>query len=372
MHTPTRTYLLTTVAFCIVLSTFGFRSWYQKAPVGGEARHRCTAFTIGNKGYVGGGHVNSGVLITYKDYWQYDPGTNSWTQIADYGGGLRFHSSAFTIGNYAYVGGGENSTGSYTKDFWKYIPEVNIWERVADYPGIARRGGVAFTIDEEGYYGTGQSTAGYLADFYKYDPTANSWSSIADFIGAPRNAAIAFTDGTKGYVGTGHIPGLAVNDFFAYDPATDTWEEKAPVGDTVRQDAAAFFIDGKGYVCTGHDEQGNDFKDMWEYDISGDTWTRITDFEGQKRRYAVSFIISNIAYLCGGTDGTNFKDLWAWAPSVGLSEQATLSFSIFPNPSPGILHIDLRLVDSKNHQLIIFNSIGDQVYEEQRQGLLID
>ena len=88
------------------------RTWYQRAHHGGDARHRVTAFSIGNKGYLGGGHVNSGVLITYSDYWEYDPATNTWTQIADYGGGQRYHSSAFTIGNAAYVGGSRMPTSS--------------------------------------------------------------------------------------------------------------------------------------------------------------------------------------------------------------------------------------------------------------------
>jgi N-acetylneuraminic acid mutarotase len=364
MKNKFKTYSVWILALCAVTSSFAFRSWYQKAPVGGEARHRCTGFVIGNKGYIGGGHVNSGVLITYKDYWQYDPATNSWSQIADFGGGDRFHSSSFTIGDFAYVGGGEEHSGSYMKDFWKYIPSVNIWERVADFPGIARRGGVGFALNNFGYYGTGQSTAGYLDDFYKYDPESDSWTPVANFIGAPRNAAVAFTDGNKAYVGTGHIPGAAIKDFYAYDPISDQWEAKADVGDTIRQDATAFFIDGKGYVGTGHDELGNDFDDFWEYNIAEDTWTKIADFEGQKRRYAVSFVIDNIAYLCGGTDGTNFKDLWAWAPSVGIQEEDKSAFQIYPNPSYGSIVLESNDNKFIQMQVSVFNLSGEKVHTQ--------
>ena len=321
------------------------RTWYQKAHIGGEARHRCTAFSIGNKGYYGGGHVNSGETITYKDYWEYDPATNSWSQIADFGGGLRYHSSAFTIDGYAYVGCGENSTSNYTNDFWKYVPEVNTWFPIANLPSTPRRGGTAFSISGKGYYGLGQSDDGYHTDFYTYDPATNVWTAIADFIGEARSAAVSFTHNAKGYVGTGHKIGEALNDFYEYDPLTNTWTVKANVGGSIRQDAMAFMIDGKGYIGTGNDNLGNDFKDIWEYDFSTNIWTQINDFGGQKRRYATTFTIENIVYLAGGTNGTNFKDCWAFAPSVSIFESLSENFTIqlFPNPSTEKITISTNL-----------------------------
>src|SRR6187402_1954193 len=101
------------IAFCLLHGTC-HAAWVQRASFGGDARHRCTGFAIGNKGYIGGGHTNSGTLAYFKDYWEYDPATKSWTQRADYGGGYRYHTTAFTIENYAYVGLGEDETGAYT------------------------------------------------------------------------------------------------------------------------------------------------------------------------------------------------------------------------------------------------------------------
>jgi N-acetylneuraminic acid mutarotase len=324
------------------------RTWYQRAHHGGDARHRVTAFSIGNKGYLGGGHVNSGVLITYSDYWEYDPATNTWTQIADYGGGQRYHSSAFVIGNAAYVGCGENNSGGYTKDFWKYVPEVNTWFPIAELTAIERRGCVAFAIDGIGYFGLGQSDAGYRNDFFRYDPETNVWSTVADFPGTPRNAAVSFTHNGKGYVGTGHITGLAVNDFYEYDPNTDTWTEKASVGLQPRQDAIGFSIDGKGYIGTGNDNIDQDFGDIWEYDFELDTWTQIEDFGGIKRRYGATFSIDNIVYVASGTDGTNLKDLWAWAPSVSIAESYLdeITISLYPNPSNDFIQINASLPEN--------------------------
>lgn len=333
--------LLLTPHFTMAIS----RSWYQKSHVGGDARHRCTGFSIGNKGYYGGGHINSGAVVTYSDYWEYDPATNSWTQIADFGGGQRYHSSAFVIGNVAYVGCGEDESSNYNADFWKYVPEVNTWIQISDIPGEPRRGGTAFAINGIGYYGLGQSLDGYHFDFYSYDPSLDTWTPIADFIGEQRSAAVNFVLDNKAYVGTGHIVGDAVSDFYMYDPATDTWEAKANVGGSVRQDAMGFSIDGKGYIGLGSDNFSVDFGDIWEYDASTDAWTQIEDFEGAKRRYPVTFVIENIAYVAGGTDGNNMKDLWAYAPTVSLNEVLLkeLNLSSFPNPSEDYITIHYAL-----------------------------
>ncbi len=343
------------------------RTWYQKAHVGGDARHRCTGFAIGNKGYYGGGHINSGTTVTYRDYWEYDPATNSWTQIADFGGGLRYHSSAFVIGDAAYVGGGEDEASNYTSDFWKYVPEVNTWFPIADFPGTPRRGGTAFTIDGIGYYGTGQSLLGYHFDFYSYNPLTDEWTPIADFIGEQRNATVSFVLNDKAYVGTGHITGAAMNDFYEYDPETNAWTVKANVGDSLRQDAAAFAIDGKGYIGTGNNNEGTDFGDIWEYDPSLDSWTQIEDFGGQKRRYAVTFVIENNVYLGGGTDGTNFKDFWVYAPTVSLVENELSQFdlSIYPNPSINEIHINYpeNIANKEKLQLSITDLSGKLILQ---------
>ena len=289
--------------------------WVQKAHIGGDARHRCTGFAVGNKGYIGGGHINSGESLYYSDYWQYDPGTNSWSQIADFGGGERYHATAFTIGNIAYVGLGENNSNEYQNDFWRYIPLTNTWEPIATYPGIPRRGACSFVINDEGYVGTGQSDLGYLTDFYKYDASNNSWTQIADFSGEARNSAVAFSYNGKGYVGTGHILGDDMNDFWEYDPMSNSWLQKADVGPTPRQDATGFVLNGYAYIGTGNDNEGEfNFNDFWQYDFNSDTWTEIDEFDGFGRRYMVSFTIGDVAYCGSGTNGTNLKDFWAFYP----------------------------------------------------------
>ena len=308
--------------------------WVQMASFGGQARHRCTGFAVGNKGYIGGGHINSGIAVYHEDYWQYDPGSDTWTQIADFGGGKRYHSTAFSIGEFGYVGLGEDDQNNYLNDFYRYVPEFNIWQPIQDFPGNPRRGAAGFAIDGFGYVGTGQSDFGYEVDFYKYDPITNNWVSRTDFPGEARSSAVAFSYDGKGYLGTGHIWGDDTSDFYMYDPVTNSWTEKAMVGNIDRQDATGFVVNGKGYIGTGNDVDGNhNYKDFWQYDFENDTWTQVEDFCGEGRRYMVSFVINGVAYAGTGTDGTNLKDFWKFDPTLETPQNGSEKISLYPNPS---------------------------------------
>jgi N-acetylneuraminic acid mutarotase len=341
---------------------FSHEQWTQKANFGGVGRHRTTGFSIGNKGYIGGGHINSGTSTYHEDYWQYDPTSDSWTQIADFGGGKRYHSSAFTIDGFGYVGLGEDDDDNYHNDFYRYVPQLNIWQAIASYPGNPRRGASSFVIDSEGYVGCGQSDFGYQNDFYKYIPEDNEWYTIEPFLGEARSSAVGFSHDGKGYVGTGHIFGDDTKDFYEYDPFSNSWTQKADVGTTNRQDATGFVVNGHAYLGTGNDVDANfNFKDFWKYDFELDEWTQFNDFGGEGRRYMVSFVIGERAYAGTGTDGTNLRDFWAFDPLLSTTETDLVTTTIYPNPSTDEIKVNTQLttVDFK-----VYNTSGQVVWQE--------
>jgi N-acetylneuraminic acid mutarotase len=352
------------ILLCFLSEGIACEQWVQRANFGGEGRHRCTGFSIGNKGYIGGGRINSGVEVFHEDYWQYDPGSDTWTQIADYGGGKRFHAVAFSIGDFAYVGCGEDEIDLYHNDFYRYVPQLNIWQPIASLPGATRRGAASFVINNQGYVGTGQSNGGYEVDFYRYDPDLDQWFSIQDFLGEARSSAVGFSENGIGYVGTGHVWGNHTKDFYAYDPLLDSWTQKSDVGTTFRQDATGFVIDGKGYIGTGNDVDGNiNYKDFWQYDFTSDTWVQIEDFCGEGRRYMVSFVIDGKAFAGTGTDGTNLRDFYMFDPLLSITDLGDyLSSNVFPNPSSDEILIDFPGLSG---QLSIYNMQSQLILHEK-------
>jgi len=193
-------------------------TWTQKTDFTGNARYATVAFSIGSKGYIGTGYDNT----SYKnDFWEYDPAGDAWTQMADFGGVARGYAVGFSIDSLGFIGTGSSSTLSegttYYKDFWEYDPAENVWTQRADFGGPEREWAVGFAIDNKGYIGTGHAASGALKDFWEYDPGTDTWISKTAFGGDARYAAVAFVVGSKGYIGTGYN-GSYLSNFWEYDP----------------------------------------------------------------------------------------------------------------------------------------------------------
>ena len=74
-------YYTVTDSFIVILE------WRQRDNFGEEERYNAVGFSIDNKGYIGtGGDGNNNEK---KDFWEYNPETDTWTQKADFGGTAR-------------------------------------------------------------------------------------------------------------------------------------------------------------------------------------------------------------------------------------------------------------------------------------------
>lgn len=110
------------IAMLLIGSTSFGAIWTKMSDFGGEARHRTTMLTLGNKIYAGLGHYNgAGPNILFEDWWEFDPATNAWTQKANYLGGICYHAAGFAIDDIGYVGTGRISPQGSTlvKDFFQ-------------------------------------------------------------------------------------------------------------------------------------------------------------------------------------------------------------------------------------------------------------
>ena len=359
-------------------------------------RHAAVGFSIGTKGYIGTG-VNS---VYLKDFWEYDPSTDSWTQKADFGGIARFFAVGFSIGTKGYIGTGCNNSG-VLKDFWEYNPTSNKWTQKADFGGAARGAATGFSIGSLGYIGTGQGgiQGDNLQDFWGYNPTSNLWSRKTDFPGIPRYAAVGFCIGSKGYLGTGinYVNSTTYTwykDFYEYDPGTDSWTKKADFGGTARAFAVGFSINNiKGYIGTGNSGEGRK-NDFWEYIPSetGGTWTQKADFAGTKRDDAVGFGIGTNGYIGTGyiPPSTYLKDFWAYnqstnawtqktdfgskhtgkplkdALAAGETDQpGTIKLIVYPNPSNSAFNFRLNTTSDELVTIQIFDMMGKLIQKNK-------
>ncbi|MBP9882029.1 MAG: fibronectin type III domain-containing protein [Chitinophagales bacterium] len=340
--------LLGLLASLPISGLFAQDKWTKITDFSGIIRVDAVAFTIANKAYLGTGRQWTGnwELETSKEFWEYDPASDMWSQKADFGGKTCYAAAGFSIGTKGYLGtgiergflGSFGSTPQLTKDLWEYDPEVNSWIQKADFGGTARLGAIGFSIKDKGYLGTGFDGQNHNIDFWEYDPGTDTWKQKADFPGAPRHSAVGFTIGNKGYVGTGmegNILGCSFfKDFWEYDPITDTWLQMADFGGTARAEAVGFCIGNKGYVGTGSDILTEEFlfiptNDIWEYNPINNSWVQKSDFTSDARFQSVGFSIGEQGFL--GLGASNIDDHGLYKDFRQYSPDCSESITVYPD-----------------------------------------
>lgn len=256
--------------------------WEKRESFPGTARERSVAFSIAGKGYVGLGYNRVIDQEELGDWWEYDPGSDTWTQLSDFEGTPRYNAIAFSIGLKGYVGTGYDGD-SYNSDFWEYDPEFDTWKEIQSYPGEKIEEGLAFVINDQAYVCTGRNNGQYNNDFWKYDPATTAWTKLA-----PKTDASDYTDFKN-----------AVR----------------------RHDASAVTIDGNAYIIAGVASSGAADVAVYEFNSNTVQWRQMTSFEGSARSAAVSYSLNNRIFLATGLNGSRrFDDVWEFKPTEEYDE----------------------------------------------------
>lgn len=295
-------------------------------------RYAPFGFTINSKGYLGGGIniTGFGTAEDGRDFWEFDPVTNTWSQKADYPGSPLMFTANFVIGSKAYVCTGSTTTSPiYSKENWQYDQLTNTWTRKADFAGVEHTKCTAFTSAAKGYLGLGtaitQNTSFGTKDWWQYDPIADAWTRKSDFPGGKREGAAGFVIDDKGYVCSGYFRSNGsdtwYNDLWKYNPSTDTWTQKADFPGTARHYAVSYSAMSKGFIATGVGpsilvNQTTLLNDSWEYDATSNNWYTLPSIGGGGRYASAGFAIGNSLYIGGGTadyftPSSMRKDFWS-------------------------------------------------------------
>ena len=339
-------FLLSFVAFCLFISQSNAQdSWTKKANFPGVGRVYSACFSIGNRGYVGGGDTsnsNTGLPIT-NDFWEYNPDNDKWTQKANIPLSPRIGAICFSIGNKGFIGCGDGGN-----DFWEYDPAKNSWTRKADVPGSSRLYPASFSIGGKGYTGMGfvWGAGNVLNDFWEYDTASNKWTRKANFPLVPKVYAVGFSIGNKGFVGTGEdssflTGGFTIyHDFWEYDPSRDKWTQKADIGYHGRYASIGFGLANMGYMGFGYIDSTGIENDMWAYDTTKNQWTQMSYCDtGYSTIAPFAFNIGNKGYVGSGVDKNSIfrNDFYQYTNHTsGINEsKQQVDFEIYPNPNTG-------------------------------------
>ena len=349
-----------TLALLLPICASAQNTWSPKDSVNGAPRSVSSSFILNNEAYIVAGLDEEGFR---RKMYSYDFLQDDWDQEESLGGinsaGLnRGSACAFAVGFKAYVCLGQGETNGFFKDNWEYDLVSQTWSQKSDFIGEARRQAVAFVIDAIAYIGTGIAPSGLKKDMYSYDVTTNTWTQLNDFGGTARKEAAAFTMGGEGYIGTGD-DGVMRNDFWQYAPSTDTWVQKASLPGLPRKGAVGWGIFPNAYICTGEDNTFNYSTDLWEYNFWLDSWTQQPNIPGPGRSNAVAFVLNGLGFVGTGYNGIFLDDLYAFTPTLSNGiELEKGDVNIYPLPASDRVTID---VNNQDLELVLLGLDGKQL-----------
>lgn len=348
---------------------FSQGTWTSRTSLPDSTRDGAVGFSIGNYGYMGLGQAPSKVPHPdYKDFWQFNPSTNSWTRKANFPGKARGFAATFVIGNYGYVVTGiDSNVITCTNECWQYNVITNVWTKKANYPGLPRDGGVGFSIGKKGYVGLGSNDSyDSYKDFWAYDTATNAWTQIADFGGIPRLTANGFSMNGTGYVCFGEDSTYTFHrDIWVYDTGTNTWTQKSICPDTSSYSGNGFVIGKDIYVGTGQDSTAACLSEFWQYNTTNNTWTKQANFP-DLRGACSAFAIGDTGYMGLGafldTSISNyFNDLYRFLPDsiAGISNlNITSRPSVYPNPFNIYTNIEIPNASTKDLMVTCYDLFG--------------
>eukprot|EP00026_Physarum_polycephalum_P011531 Phypoly_transcript_11764.p1 GENE.Phypoly_transcript_11764~~Phypoly_transcript_11764.p1 ORF type:complete len:342 (+),score=51.12 Phypoly_transcript_11764:98-1123(+) len=247
-----------------------------------------------NKLYVYGGLSQTGEVL--GDFWIYDVGTNTWTEITGTKGdplppALSAGAGVVFKGNF-YLIGGEFAAG-YLGNTFKYDDATNTWTQWVIFEPII--GASIFNWGDEFIYYFGgiwsaNTGLGFSDDLYVYDGPQSQWFSVVVAQSPPGRAFTSMVHAPAPYNRTFVFGGQA-NDS---TPLLDTWfmfdtglfEEKtwyevpkqyypwpsARFGAFLEYDTSSEHV----ILFGGGNSTSNNYNDLWAFDFRNEVWNPLT------------------------------------------------------------------------------------------------
>jgi len=248
------------------------KGWTALAPLAAGPRQETAVVALAGRIYVLGGFTGSLEIVPRVE--AYDPGKDSWSEVAPLPRALH-HTNAAAVGGRLYVLGAlVGSSFAAVGDAYSYDPSKNSWTQLTPMPlGTERGAGGTAAIGTKIYIAGGFRQNVSVGDFSAYDTQTDTWEMLPS-LSEPRDHLIAGAVGDKFYAVGGRNNGALRGNVDEYDPVVGVWSAKSPML-TARDGTAGAVVDDRVFVAGG---EGNPnvstgvFAENEVYDPGKDSW----------------------------------------------------------------------------------------------------
>lgn len=277
---------------------------------------------IDSTAYLFGGRDQTGKAL--NDLWRYDARTDTWTPCGTTPLSPRINPAACSLDGKLYLGlgfcGRHSQDSSYLRDWWQYDPKTDTWTQLADYPNHYTDRAVCFTEADRLLVGYGFCW-NYRRDMFCYHVAENRWDSIdvgASFHGFPTRSfgGTGCTCNGHHYYGTGYYGGSL--DWWGELHAdasgkTGRWSACTDVpgpGRTLAASAATkryvYLFGGLHYGGVNTTQQS--LQDIRRYDPEQDQWTWVGNMPEALMNHCSFAIGDRIYFGLGETIDEEIQD----------------------------------------------------------------
>jgi len=356
------------------------QDWVQVSslPNAFNETHHSFAFSFDDIGYIVAG---SSVTGFRDDFYQYNPDTNSWTELTPFPGVARGFAIGDTWNEKAYFGFGYDGT-SLLNDLWVFDPSDMSWTELASCPCTARAHPAMIAHNGKVFVGLGNDSTGNMKDWWEYDIVLNTWSQKDDLPSLRRHHPYQFGIGDYVYTGLGHGDGV-FNDWYRYDIAGEIWTQVTSLPAEGRVAGTQFSYNGLGFVLSGDGEDHDSMEtgEFWAYDPLSDTWDELPSHPYSSRWAPASFIIDGEVYIINGTSFSEYKtEVYKFDldSNLSINEFSISTINIYPNPTIDVINIDVLgnlkydatlydlngrlIISSTNKSVIDIQTLAEGIY----------
>ncbi|MBQ2519932.1 MAG: hypothetical protein II540_01435 [Paludibacteraceae bacterium] len=214
--------------------------------------------------YTGLGFGEGNVYIDscyLREWWKWEPGTNTWTRLADYESKRTISTVPYVCDNRIYTIYGTD--GCFSRDITYYDVQTDTWHTEAEDWHRAKSvfGGVGAKVQDRCFFGLGNNTSN-LNQWYEVHLPTDTWMQRASLPGKGRALSACCATDQYIYIFGGHYlageltGGEVFADYLRYDPLKDQWERCGVMPCGRAENQIAFTINGKVYFGLGEDAEG--------------------------------------------------------------------------------------------------------------------